>query len=233
MPRDPLPNGSRDEYICLVESSHFSLEGITALMSRYCLRNVSVPCGEPPFDIVFLRALAMAHANKQGLQRQLNPGGFARIPIVDVTSIFDRETITFRFSYDSAEGRLWTAFAAKGAITPSYSARCFGAVMGRALVQDRSTVNRHNLSEAHRSLQYQADVCFQASHSTIRMRFCRATIFAADYAVPSILLQQSPARPTSTCGVRQKPRLNRPCARAPINITRCAEQPHFFLADAA
>ncbi|MHC4046102.1 hypothetical protein [Bradyrhizobium sp. 23AC] len=138
----------RDQFKRLMGLSQFSLEEMTALTCRSCLRNVPVTGDDQAFNIVFLRVVAIAHANKQGLQVQ-NPGGLGPLPIADVTSIFDdRERLTFLLSFDRAEGETLDRFRGWPSVWALVLRRKAGAVNGLASVQARMTVNRRNLSEA-------------------------------------------------------------------------------------
>lgn len=230
-----------DRYKRLMEPSQLPLQDNTALIRRCCLRNVSVAGGEPPFDIVLLCAVAIAHANKQGLQVQ--SGEFGQIPIADVTSIFDhRESLTFRFSFDRAEGENVYRFRGTTGVHAFVLRQMFGAVTGRALEQARMTANRDNLIEA-------PDVYLQLPSIGIDP-FSVKPVFAsrphtqqpgrAFPALPSYL----PTRPRFFCNSRlpdRRPLAGRGKSREstglweepPINVFCCAEQPRVLLATAA
>ncbi|NOJ43950.1 radical SAM protein [Bradyrhizobium australiense] len=239
-----VPEEYRDQYKRLMEPSQFSLEEMMTLICRYCLRKVSVPGGETPFNIVLLGVVAIVHASKQGLQVQLNPGGLGQVPIADVISIFDdRERLTFQFRIDGAN-RETDRFRGRPGVYASVLRQMFGAVNGGALVRARMTVNRHNLSESLDAYLLLSSIGIDAfrikpmfaSRRRIRQLGCS---FAA---LPSLL----PPLPRARSSYNGRLPDRRPLAERgkscnspglgkelPINITRCAEQPHVSLADAA
>lgn len=84
-----VPEEYRDQYKQLLEPSQLSVEEVTdfidLLADDYSLRKVSLTGGEPLLKFAFPRTAAvMAHANKRGLQVQLNAGGLGQVPIPDV-----------------------------------------------------------------------------------------------------------------------------------------------------
>lgn len=240
-----IPEVYRDQFKRLVGLSQFSLEEMTALTRGSCLRNVPGTGDDQPFNVVFRRVVATAHANKQGLQVRPNLGGLGRMPIADVTSIFDdRERLTFLLSLDRAEGKTPDRFRGGPSVSALALRRKVGAVNGLASVQARMTVNRRNLSEApdaHLGLSSIGIDPFGIKPMFATRRHAQQA-GCTFVALPS--LQSALPRPRSSCSSRL------PDRRAfagqgtsyesaglwqvlPNNIISNAQQPHVSLADAA
>src|SRR5262249_3585979 len=81
-----VPEDYRDQYKRLLEPSQLStaeiIDFIDLLIDRYFLRKLSLTGGEPLLNVAFPRSKAvLAHANRRGLQVQLNTGGFGQVQI--------------------------------------------------------------------------------------------------------------------------------------------------------
>ncbi|WP_426441328.1 radical SAM protein [Bradyrhizobium genosp. P] len=149
-----VPEEYRDQYKRLLEPSQLATWEITEfvdlLVDRYFLKKVSVTGGEPLLKVVFPRSAAvMAHANKRGLQVQLNTGGLGQVPIPDVVSIFDNpEKLAFQFSFDGAKRDTVDRFRRRSGVYDSALRQMAEAVNCGAVVQARMTANRHNIGES-------------------------------------------------------------------------------------
>lgn len=149
-----VPEDYRDQYKRLLEPSQLSVEEMTdfidLLVDKYFLRKISLTGGEPLLKLVFPRTAAvMAHANKRGLEVQLNTGGLGQVPIPDVVSIFDDpKKLAFQFSFDGAKRETVERFRGKAGVYDSALRQMAEAVNCGVLVQARMTANRHNIDEA-------------------------------------------------------------------------------------
>ncbi|WP_157113615.1 radical SAM protein [Bradyrhizobium embrapense] len=123
---------------------------IDFLIDRHFLRKVSLTGGEPLLKIVFPRCAAvMFHANKRGLEVQLNTVGGGQVPIRDVVSLFDdREKLTFQFSFDGAKRETVDRLRRKAGVYKSSLRQMVEGVNCGALVQAKMAAYRHNIGEA-------------------------------------------------------------------------------------
>ncbi|UFW51339.1 MULTISPECIES: radical SAM protein [Bradyrhizobium] len=144
----------RDQDKGLLEQSQLSVDEITNfvdhLIEKYSLRKVSLSGGEPLLNVVFPRSAAViAHANRRGLEVQLNTGGLGEVEIRDVVSMFDDpQKLVLRFSFDGANRETVDHFCGRAGVYRSALRQMFEAVHCGALVQARITINRHNIGEA-------------------------------------------------------------------------------------
>ncbi|WP_036051472.1 radical SAM protein [Bradyrhizobium sp. Tv2a-2] len=144
----------RDQYKRLLEPFQLSIGEITSfidlLLERYLLRKISVTGGEPLLEMVFPRSAAlMAHANKRGLQVQLNTRGLGQVQIRDIVSIFDDpQKLILQFSFDGANRETMDRFRGRPGVYASALRQMFEAVHCGALVQAKMTANRQNIGEA-------------------------------------------------------------------------------------
>ncbi len=163
-----VPEDYRTKYKEVLGDKEMSMDQITGfidfLMENHGLEKISVTGGETLIKSVWSRTKAvLLHANRRGLNVQLNTGGLGQIPVPEIVSLFDDPSrLMVQISLDGSKAETVDKFRGRRGVFDSALRYMAELTAAGAKVQSRYTINETNYDETLGAYELVSEIPIQS-----------------------------------------------------------------------